>query len=118
MRSGMVYVNVLTILLMGCLAVTTECRPEAQTKRSFRDGHANSSPAMVNSTAVDGSKLALQFCINKPCRSLPLGEDWPYCFCCETMEGEPCFKDEDSCRAECPICDPDCLLPPSQEIKT
>ena len=93
-------------------------RPQAQMSYRKKDGHhTNISSTTVNSTTADESKLTLQFCINKPCRSLAHGEDWPYCYCCETMPGEPCFLEEEDCRAKCPICDPDCPPQQPQEIK-
>ncbi|CAD6332733.1 unnamed protein product [Miscanthus lutarioriparius] len=58
--------------------------------------------AVVNSTALDGSKFTLIFCVLRLCGKRD-------CYCCET--GDYCYYSRKQCQANCDSCDPKCPPP-------
>ncbi|OQU84628.1 hypothetical protein SORBI_3004G089901 [Sorghum bicolor] len=35
------------------------------------------------------------------------------CYCCESLNGEPCYNTREDCRRVCPVCSPHCKPPAS-----
>ncbi|CAD6332735.1 unnamed protein product [Miscanthus lutarioriparius] len=58
--------------------------------------------AVVNSTALDGSKFTVIFCVLRLCGKRD-------CYCCET--GDYCYYSRKQCQANCDSCDPKCPPP-------
>ncbi|KAJ1254686.1 hypothetical protein BS78_K003300 [Paspalum vaginatum] len=83
-----------------------DCRPhkrqQQQQKMQIHGGTERGGSGNTN-TAVDESKLVLQFCTVNLCP----GTQW--CYCCMTEKPEPrCYHTMKMCKAVCPVCNPKC----------
>ncbi|CAL4940824.1 unnamed protein product [Urochloa decumbens] len=73
------------------------------------------SETAINSTTtpvdVDESKIYIVFCIVGECNDF--GHGWQTCFCCGNQyRKESCHQTMEECRANCPVCNPNCSPSP------
>ncbi|KAF8776559.1 hypothetical protein HU200_003277 [Digitaria exilis] len=94
------------ILLFGCLALPSQCRPRLQ---QIMD----STTTIVGSTQIDENKIYLNFCFTGSCDFFG---GWKKCYCCKNFgpPKENCHENEEECRAKCIVCNPKCPSPPQQ----
>jgi hypothetical protein len=55
---------------------------------------------------ANSSKVYVIYCAKALC-------DDGTCYCCESLNGEPCYNTREDCRRVCPVCSPHCKPPAS-----
>jgi len=70
---------------------------------SMNSAGDNATAAVTNSTALDGGKFQIIFCLERSCRP-----DARTCYCCGTVKPFYCYDTRSECRAKCDVCNPKC----------
>ncbi|CAL4965809.1 unnamed protein product [Urochloa decumbens] len=100
MRGMVVMAAFLFAVLLGSLALPTQCRPHLLFT-------TNSTVNDVNSTSLDETKVHLIFCAKSRC--LYFGPTYVDCYCCPNeSRKEYCHTTLKECRANCAACNPRC----------
>ncbi|RLN07525.1 uncharacterized protein C2845_PM11G13660 [Panicum miliaceum] len=112
----------LLYVIVICLALSAQCRSHellknnvGRTRGVYLTGSASNTSAyhtqILCPPAADGgeSKLKLIFCTVK-CYCNGVHGD-VICYCCQKPPGPVCYGQLADCKANCPICNPDCPPP-------
>lgn len=86
--------------------------PRSEKSNQHKVAKANTNARMVNSTSLYDSKVTLIFCIKSGC-----GPHIVDCYCCINEKPKIlCYYKMDDCRANCPVCNPECPPQQSQSV--
>uniref|UniRef100_A0A453RCZ1 Embryo surrounding factor 1 brassicaceae domain-containing protein n=1 Tax=Aegilops tauschii subsp. strangulata TaxID=200361 RepID=A0A453RCZ1_AEGTS len=98
---GSSVVSLIAVLIIGCLFLVGQCRPEPES--TSEDGHANATMAV---SSLDESKLTIKFCVIRDCQTK--GEYYGFvgCYCCFSLKGVRCYDTVGECQKICPAQSP------------